>query len=155
MTTQAYLARSPDFADVLGIWDSYHANHAQKVCAPLLALCATMMTRARERDEAEDAGGSSASTTRERLALDSLARAIVTKRMRQIYSHLGSGVRVRVNAGLMVLAAIAGRGKKSAAELFRTFDFSLASLPKIATPPRDGGGSGRKKEAKDMLAGST
>jgi len=152
LTTQAYLARSPDFADVLGIWDSYHANHAQKVCVPLLALCATMMKRATERDDGEDAGTSA--STRERLALDSLARAIVTKRMRQIYSHLGSGVRVRVNAGLMVLAAIAGRGKKSAAELFRAFDFSLASLPKIATPPRDGG-SGRKKEAKDVLAGST
>ena len=149
---QTYLARSPDFADVLTIWDSYHANHAQKVCAPLLAMCGTMMTRGRD-----DAG--EGTSTRERLALDSLARAIMTRRMRHVYGHLGSGVRVRVNAALILLAAIVGRGKRNAAELFRTFDFSLAALPKIASPPRevrDGGvSSKRKKEPSDVLAGST
>ena len=137
---------------MLTIWDSYHANHAQKVCAPLLAMCGTMMTRGRD-----DAG--EGTSTRARLALDSLARAIMTRRMRHVYGHLGSGVRVRVNAALILLAAIVGRGKRSAAELFRTFDFSLAALPKIASPPRevrDGGGSTkRKKEPSDVLAGST
>ena len=78
---QTYLARSPDFADVLTIWDSYHANHAQKVCAPLLAMCGTMMTRGRD-----DAG--EGTSTRERLALDALARAIMTRRMRHVYGHL-------------------------------------------------------------------
>ena len=154
-TTQAYLTRSPDFADVLMIWDGFHANHAQKVCAPLLATCACMLRVARD----VEADGTAA-TTRERLALDSLARAIMTRRMRHIYSHLGSGIRVRVNAALMVLAAIAGRGKRSAAELFRTFDFSLAALPKIASPPREGASKDgvalkRRKEPKDVLAGST
>ena len=110
------------------------------------------MTRGRD-----DAG--EGTSTRARLALDSLARAIMTRRMRHVYGHLGSGVRVRVNAALILLAAIVGRGKRSAAELFRTFDFSLAALPKIASPPRevrDGGGSTkRKKEPSDVLAGST
>ena len=110
------------------------------------------MTRGRD-----DAG--EGTSTRARLALDSLARAIMTRRMRHVYGHLGSGVRVRVNAALILLAAIVGRGKRSAAELFRTFDFSLAALPKIASPPRDvrdgGGSTKRKKEPSDVLAGST
>ena len=71
---------------------------------PLLRMCGAMMRRARDVD-----GGRG--TTRERLALDSLARAIMTRRMRHIYSHLGSGIRVRVNAAFVVLAAIAGRGE--------------------------------------------
>jgi len=158
------LMRSPDFEDVLTIWDSYHANHAQKVCAPLLALCATMMTTGRDAGDAEDEGDggyAEEETTRDRLALDSLARAIMTRRMRHVYSHLGSGIRARVNAALMVLAAIARRGRKSAAELFRTFDFTLAALPKIAAPPRefhgkDGGApTKRRREPRDVLAGST
>ena len=41
--------RSPDFEDVLTIWDSYHANHAQKVCALLRG--ATMMTTGRDSGE--------------------------------------------------------------------------------------------------------
>ena len=157
--TQEYLTHSPDFADVLNIWDSYHANHAQKVCAPLLALCGTMMTRARETAATSGRASGDGWTERERLALDSLARAIMSRRMRQIYSHLASGVRVRVNAALMTLAGIAGRGKRCASELFRTFDFSLGALPKIAAPPRevrDGGSSSkRRKEPDDVLAGST
>jgi len=159
---QEYLRHSPDFADVLGIWDSYHANHAQKVCAPLLALCGTMMTRARETAATRGSGaGGDAWTERERLALDALARAIMSRRMRQVYSHLASGVRVRVCAGLMVLAGIAGRGKRCAAELFRTFDFTLAVLPKLAMPPRDSAtkdsakGQHKRKDGKDVLAGST
>ena len=158
--TQEYLTHSPDFADVLNIWDSYHANHAQKVCAPLLALCGTMMTRARETAATSGRTSGDGWTERERLALDSLARAIMSRRMRQIYSHLASGVRVRVNAGLMTLAGIAGRGKRCASELFRTFDFSLAVLPKIASPPRDSGAKDgtsqrRHRDGKDVLAGST
>ena len=101
--------RSPDFEDVLTIWDSYHANHAQKVCAPLLALCATMMTTGRDSGEEDEEEGWEEETTRDRLALDSLARAIMTRRMRHVYSHLGSGIRARVNAALMVLAATARR----------------------------------------------
>lgn len=120
---------------------------------PLLRMCGAMMRRARDVD-----GGRG--TTRERLALDSLARAIMTRRMRHIYSHLGSGIRVRVNAAFVVLAAIAGRGKRCAAELFRTFDFSLAALPKLASPPRDtrakeGAIVKRRKEPKDVMSGST
>ena len=158
--TQEYLTHSPDFADVLNIWDSYHANHAQRVCAPLLALCGTMMTRARETAATSGRASGDRWTERERLALDSLARAIMSRRMRQIYSHLASGVRVRVNAGLMTLAGIAGRGKRCASELFRTFDFSLAVLPKIASPPRDSGAKDgtsqrRHRDGKDVLAGST
>lgn len=158
------MMRSPDFEDVLTIWDSYHANHAQKVCAPLLALCATMMTTGRDAGDAEDEGDggyAEEETTRDRLALDSLARAIMTRRMRHVYSHLGSGIRARVNAALMVLAAIARRGRKSAAELFRTFDFTLAALPKIAAPPREfhgkdgGAATKRRREPRDVLAGST
>ena len=87
--------RSPDFEDVLTIWDSYHANHTQKVCAPLLALCATMMTTGRDSGEEEEEEGWEEETTRDRLALDSLARAIMTRRMRHVYSHLGSGIRAR------------------------------------------------------------
>ena len=153
--------RSPDFEDVLTIWDSYHANHAQKVCAPLLALCATMMTTGRDSGEEEEEDGWEEETTRDRLALDSLARAIMTRRMRHVYSHLGSGIRARVNAALMVLAATARRGRKSAAELFRTFDFTLAALPKIAAPPREfhgkegGASTKRRREPRDVLAGST
>ena len=158
--TQEYLTHSPDFADVLNIWDSYHANHAQRVCAPLLALCGTMMTRARETAATSGRASGDRWTERERLAVDSLARAIMSRRMRQIYSHLASGVRVRVNAGLMTLAGIAGRGKRCASELFRTFDFSLAVLPKIASPPRDSGAKDgtsqrRHRDGKDVLAGST
>ena len=155
------MMRSPDFEDVLTIWDSYHANHAQKVCAPLLALCATMMTTGRDSGEEEEEEGWEEETTRDRLALDSLARAIMTRRMRHVYSHLGSGIRARVNAALMVLAATARRGRKSAAELFRTFDFTLAALPKIAAPPREfhgkegGASTKRRREPRDVLAGST
>ena len=88
------------------------------------------------------------------MALDSLARAIMTRRMRHVYSHLGSGFAAR-ERGVDGFSGDGAARRKSAAELFRTFDFTLAALPKIAAPPREfhgkegGRSTKRRREPRD------
>lgn len=61
---------------------------------------------------------------------------ILQKRLKNVYSHLSSGVRARVNAALALLAAVAARSRASCAETLNTLDFTLAALPKIASSPK-------------------
>ena len=72
------------------------------------------------------------------LQLDGLARNILQRRMRSVYSHLTSGIRVRHNCALSLCASIAARNKQLTWELYRNFDFTLSTLTKLAMPPRTG-----------------
>jgi len=117
---------SPGFADLLSLWDAHHLNNAQRVGVPLLALLADML-RVKPAAAAEAQGFV-------HLQLDGVARALCQRRMRAVYSHLTSGVRTRHNAGLTLLAAVAGRNAALAWEVFRAFDFSLKELPALASP---------------------
>ena len=76
-----------------------------------------------------------------RLALDGLARNIISRRMRQMYSHLNSGVRVRIVACFDLFTAIIERDFDDegalARECFRQFDWTLGVLQKVATPRID------------------
>jgi nucleolar pre-ribosomal-associated protein 1 len=70
------------------------------------------------------------------LQLDGLARAILSRRMRAVYSHLTSGVRVRRNCALALLGAVAARSRTLAWETLRAVDFSLPAFATLANPPR-------------------
>ena len=97
------------------------------------------------------AGASTASTSVSRLALDGLARNIIARRMRQMYSHIASGVRVRIVAAFDVFTAIVQRDDDGslAEETFRQFDWTLQILQKVATPRIDNNSSSRKKKKKN------
>jgi nucleolar pre-ribosomal-associated protein 1 len=123
---------SPGFADVLALWDAHHLNHAQKVCTPLLCLLADMLSHT-----PVDAAAAQGFV---HLQLDGLAHSVMQRRMRAVYSHLTSGIRVRHNCALALVASIASRSRQLAWEVFRNFDFTLAALPKLANPPRNGAG---------------
>jgi hypothetical protein len=64
--------------------------------------------------------------------------------MKQVYGHLTSGQKGRANACLMLLTAINGRGKSLSGELVGTFDFTLSSLVKLASPPKQAGKAERE-----------
>ena len=133
---------SPGFADLLSLWDAHHLNNAQRVGVPLLALLADML-RVKPAAAAEAQGFV-------HLQLDGVARALCQRRMRAVYSHLTSGVRTRHNAGLTLLAAVAGRNAALAWEVFRAFDFSLKELPALASPR---GAKRSKRDANGTSAG--
>ena len=132
---------SPGFADLLSLWDAHHLNNAQRVGVPLLALLADML-RVKPAAAAEAQGFV-------HLQLDGVARALCQRRMRAVYSHLTSGVRTRHNAGLTLLAAVAGRNAALAWEVFRAFDFSLKELPALASPR---GAKRSKRDANETSA---
>ena len=50
------------------------------------------------------------------LQLDGLARSIMQRRMRAVYTHLTSGIRTRHNCALALMAAIAARSRQLAWE---------------------------------------
>ena len=117
---------SPGFFDVFAIWDSHHLNNAEKVCVPLLCLLADMVLFSPENiTDAESFI---------HLQLDGLARNIIQHRMRAIYTHLSSGIRVRQNCALALCTSIVARNRSLAFELYRNFDFSMPSLNKLAVP---------------------
>jgi len=92
------------------------------------------------------------------LQLDGLARNILQRRMRSVYSHLTSGIRVRQNCALSLCASIAARNKQLTWELYRNFDFTLPILTKLSRPPRTGAGhrriaGGRRRRAQIHWAG--
>ena len=123
---QVYLQLSPGFSDVFAVWDSHHLNNAEKVCVPLICLLADMLRFSPENSiEAESFV---------HLQLDGLARNIMQHRMRAVYNHLSSGVRVRQNCALALLTSIASRNRSLAFELYRNFDFSTPSLNRLAIP---------------------
>ena len=156
-------------------------NNAQKVGVPLLLFIATLLRVKEEEEEEDDddddeeekntttrddddnnkekkkerrqsaAGASTASTSVSRLALDGLARNIIARRMRQMYSHIASGVRVRIVAAFDVFTAIVQRDDDGslAEETFRQFDWTLQILQKVATPRIDNNSSSRKKKKKN------
>ena len=125
---QTYLQVSPGFADALALWDAHHLNHASSVGVPLLCLLADAL-RCLPADAAEARGFV-------HLQLDGLARAILSRRMRAVYSHLTSGVRVRHNCALALLGAVAARSRTLAWETLRAVDFSLPAFATLANPPR-------------------
>ena len=139
-----YLQQAQSFQSLLEIWDAHHLNNAQKVGVPLLLFIATLL-RVREEEEFEEeefdedekttrdddskkrrksTAGASTSTSVSRLALDGLARNIIARRMRQMYSHIASGVRVRIVAAFDLFTAIIQRDDDGslAGETFRQFD---------------------------------
>ena len=123
---QVYLQLSPGFSDVFAVWDSHHLNNAEKVCVPLICLLADMLRFTPANSiEAESFV---------HLQLDGLARNIMQHRMRAVYNHLSSGVRVRQNCALALLTSIASRNRSLAFELYRNFDFSTPSLNRLAIP---------------------
>ena len=123
---QVYLQLSPGFSDVFAVWDSHHLNNAEKVCVPLICLLADMLRFSPENSiEAESFV---------HLQLDGLARNIMQHRMRAVFNHLSSGVRVRQNCALALLTSIASRNRSLAFELYRNFDFSTSSLNRLAIP---------------------
>ena len=69
-------------------------------------------------------------------AADSLASAILSRRMKAVHSLLGSEKKAQVNAVLNLLTAIVERGPRLAGELLRSFDFDLPAFAKAARPPR-------------------
>ena len=120
------------------------------MCVPLLCLVADMLRQPQENDLAAD--------SYVHLQLDGLARNILQRRMRSIYSHLTSGIRVRQNCALSLCASIAARNKQLTWELYRNFDFTLPILTKLARPPRTGTGhrriaGGRRRGAQIHWAG--
>ena len=60
----------------------------------------------------------------------------MTRQLRALYAHLSSGSRPRAASALALLAACARRGRGLAWETLRSFDFSLAALPRLAAPRR-------------------
>ena len=123
---QVYLQFSPGFSDLFAVWDSHHLNNAEKVCVPLICLLADMLRFSPENSiEAESFV---------HLQLDGLARNIMQHRMRAVFNHLSSGVRVRQNCALALLTSIASRNHSLAFELYRNFDFSTSSLNRLAIP---------------------
>ena len=124
---------SPGFADVLALWDAHHLNNAQKVCVPLLCLLADML-RCLPADAAAAQGFV-------HLQLDGLARTVLQRRMRAVYSHLTSGIRVRHNCALAPL--VRGRAESPArGRCFATLT-SRSRPPKLANPPRQGSNHAR------------
>ena len=111
-------------------------------------------TKNKDKDRRKSATGASTRTTAttstsvSRLALDGLARNIISRRMRQMYSHIASGVRIRVIAAFDVLTAIVQRDDDGslAGETFRQFDWTLQVLQKVATPRIDNNSSRKKKK---------
>ena len=167
---QVYLQHAQSFQSLLEIWDAHHLNNAQKVGVPLLLLIATLLrvkeeecdddnnaieeeeeeaTKNNDKDRRKSATGASTRTTAttstsvSRLALDGLARNIISRRMRQMYSHIASGVRIRIIAAFDVLTAIVQRDYDGslAGETFRQFDWTLQVLQKVATPRIDNNNS--------------
>ena len=69
-------------------------------------------------------------------AADSLASAILSRRMKAVQSLLGTEKRPQVNLTLNLLTAIVERGPRLAGELVRSFDFDLPAFSKAARPPR-------------------
>ena len=65
-----------------------------------------------------------------------------------MYSHIASGVRVRIVAAFDVFTAIVQRDDDGslAEETFRQFDWTLQILQKVATPRIDNNSSSRKKK---------
>ena len=122
--SQTYLQVSPGFADALALWDAHHLNHASSVGVPLLCLLADAL-----RCLPADAAGARGFV---HLQLDGLARAILSRRMRAVYSHLTSGVRVRHNCALALLGAVAARSRTLAWETLRAVDFSLPAFATLA-----------------------
>ena len=166
-----YLQQAQSFQSLLEIWDAHHLNNAQKVGVPLLLFIATLL-RVREEEEFEEeefdedetttrdddskkrrrsAAGASTSTSVSRLALDGLARNIIARRMRQMYSHIASGVRVRIVAAFDLFTAIIQRDDDGslAGETFRQFDWTLQVLQKVATPRIDNNNNRKKKRKND------
>ena len=111
-------------------------------------------TKNKDKDRRKSATGASTRTTAttstsvSRLALDGLARNIISRRMRQMYSHIASGVRIRIIAAFDVLTAIVQRDYDGslAGETFRQFDWTLQVLQKVATPRIDNNNSRKKKK---------
>ena len=111
-------------------------------------------TKNKDKDRRKSATGASTrttattSTSASRLALDGLARNIISRRMRQMYSHIASGVRIRIIAAFDVLTAIVQRDYDGslAGETFRQFDWTLQVLQKVATPRIDNNNSRKKKK---------
>ena len=120
------------------------------MCVPLLCLVADMLRQPQEIDLATD--------SYVHLQLDGLARNILQRRMRSVYSHITSGIRVRQNCALSLCASIATRSKQLTWELYRNFDFTLPILTKLARPPRTGTchrrtAGGRRRSAQIHWAG--
>jgi hypothetical protein len=119
---------SPGFVDILALWDIHHLNRPQKVCVPLLVLVSDMLRHTPHLVAPEQGYVHS--------QLDGLAHSIIQQRLRSIYSHLSSGVRVRQNCALALCTAIASRSHKLARELICDFNFNLSALANLAIPPR-------------------
>jgi hypothetical protein len=68
-------------------------------------------------------------------AADALASSILVRRMKLLYSFLGSE-RMKVNAALNLLASIVERGPKFADDLCHVVDFQLPAFYKVARAPR-------------------
>ena len=128
ITSQTYLQVSPGFEDILALWDAYHNTNTQRVCVPLMLLVADLL-----RHTPED-------RTAERgfihLQLDGLARSILQRRMRAVYSHLNSSIRIRQKCAMTLCISITARSRQLAWDVFRNLDFTLAAFAKLSKPPR-------------------
>lgn len=69
-------------------------------------------------------------------AATTLANAILSRRIKSIYSHLASQQRNRASAALILLAELVSLGPAMGRELTRVFDFGLPALPQLARPLR-------------------
>ena len=98
------------------------------ICAFLLATA--QLLRACPSNQPSDPENSLCS------AADSLASAILSRRMKAVHSLLGSEKRPQVNAVLNLLTAVVERGPRLVGELLRSFAFDLPAFTKAARPPR-------------------
>ena len=65
-----------------------------------------------------------------------LANAILSRRVKNLYSHLGSQQRSRASATLLMLSHLVSLGPAMGREFIRVFDFGIPALPQLARPLR-------------------
>jgi hypothetical protein len=126
----AYLSASPTCQEFHAVYESQVSAKDLKVTLELLAASAALL---------QYQPSSSCPAEQKQLvqeAQDAFAAAIIQRRLKSLYFHLSSGNRLRSNAALKLLAAVAGRGSSVLRALVSSFDLSHSALPKLARPPR-------------------
>ncbi|KAK9836971.1 hypothetical protein WJX81_003433 [Elliptochloris bilobata] len=130
----AFLDKSPECTELQALWAAQAgAKDDRVVVALLLGLAALVSSRPPPQSPAA-------------AALDRLTAAVPGRRMRLLYSCLGSGTRSKANAALVFMTAVAARGFAAARALCGTLDFDLPALGKVSRPPREKPGSAEAGE---------
>jgi len=117
-----FLARST-FDVFQHIWDAQISHKDHGVTVTLLLCIADILTTS-----------SSHQSPCIKTAADYLATTTLSRRLKPLYFLLSSESKGRINAALTLLAALVSFSPSTAADIIRTFDFTLSALPSIARP---------------------